>query len=106
MRCEIIRCDTCNKEHNAQDILPREWIATKQREGYCDEEDHHFCSKPCLIKWASIGIAACDVEIMVDVIKKNGDIAQRERERKHPKYNPFCNDVIRDSQGNEIGRAK
>jgi hypothetical protein len=52
MRCEIIRCDTCNKEHNAQDILPREWVATKQREGYCDEEEHHFCSKTCLIKWS------------------------------------------------------
>lgn len=83
MRSEIIRCDTCNKEHDAQYCLPAEWIMTTQRGKYMEEgDDMHFCSKTCLIKWASIGIAACDVDIMVDVIRTNGALAKQEREKR------------------------
>ena len=104
MRAEIIRCDTCTKEHNAEYYLPREWVVTKQRVEFEGEEEKHFCSKTCLIKWASIGIATCDVPIMIDAIQKNGETAKREREKKNAKL--FCNDIIRDAQGNEIARAK
>jgi hypothetical protein len=103
MRAEIIRCDTCTKEHNAEYVLPKAWVTAKQVDGY-SEEEHHFCSKTCLIKWASIGIATCDVEIMVDVIRTNGHMAKQEREQKYG--SPFCNDIIRDAEGNEIARAK
>lgn len=73
MRQELIRCDACKKEHDAQYMLPAEWITTEQTDRYNgDDMTHHFCSKTCLIKWASIGIATCDVEIMVDAIRING----------------------------------
>ena len=77
MRAEIIRCDTCTKEHNAEYTLLPEWITTKQT----DDEEKHFCSKTCLIKWASIGIASCDIDIMLDAMKKNCEAAKREREQ-------------------------
>lgn len=55
MRYEAIRCDTCNKEHDPQYYLPKEWIVTKQRDQHGCDEEKHFCSKTCLIKWASEG---------------------------------------------------
>lgn len=61
MRSEIIRCDTCTKEHDAQYYLPKDWITTTQRGKYMEEgDDQHFCSKTCLIKWASIGASAAN----------------------------------------------
>jgi hypothetical protein len=54
MRVEIIRCDTCKKEHNTEYVLPPDWITTTQtpRGQYGNEEVKHFCSTGCLIKWA------------------------------------------------------
>lgn len=84
MRSEIIRCDTCTKERNAEYVLPKEWVTTEQTDRYDGENmTHHFCSKTCLIKWASIGIATCDVEIMVDAIRTNGTLTGKEREQNH-----------------------
>jgi hypothetical protein len=83
MRSEIIRCDTCTKEHNAEYVLPEPWVEIVKRDGFGNDESMHFCSKTCLIKWASIGIATCDVEIMVDVIRTNGTITGKEREEKY-----------------------
>ncbi len=53
MRVEFIQCDVCEKQHDAQYVLPPEWIRTIQRTRYDLEEEHQFCSKTCLIKWAS-----------------------------------------------------
>jgi len=53
MRVEFIQCDVCEKKHDAQYMLPADWIRTIQRTNYGLEEEHHFCSKVCLIKWAS-----------------------------------------------------
>jgi len=53
MRSEIIRCDVCKKEHDAQYKLPFEWIATTQNTRNDQEVGHHFCGKPCLAKWAT-----------------------------------------------------
>jgi hypothetical protein len=55
MRAEIIRCDTCAKEHDAIYKLPVAWIETRQRDTFDNEEEHHCCSKACLISWASNG---------------------------------------------------
>ncbi len=52
MRIEVIRCDVCKKEHDAQYMLPREWIKTIQNTADYTQEEKHFCSKKCLIKWA------------------------------------------------------
>lgn len=52
MRAEIIRCDTCAKEHDATYKLPIDWIETKQRDGFDNEEEHHYCSIVCLATWA------------------------------------------------------
>ena len=54
MRVEFIQCDVCEKKHDAEYVLPPEWVTTVQRNRYQLEEEHHFCSKVCLIKWASI----------------------------------------------------
>lgn len=96
MRAEIIRCDTCTKEHDARYVLPNEWAEIRKSDGFGSDESMHFCSKTCLIKWAIIGIAACDVEI----------IAKLGQEQKYRKHKPFCNEVIRDAEGNEIAIAK
>jgi hypothetical protein len=53
MRVEFIQCDVCEKKHDAQYELPTDWIRTIVRTRYGLEEEHHFCSKACLIKWAS-----------------------------------------------------
>jgi len=53
MRIEYIQCDVCEKKHDAQYLLPSEWIRTIQNTRYEIEEEHHFCSKACLIIWAS-----------------------------------------------------
>lgn len=56
MRIEVIRCDTCNKEHDALYVLPpHEWLRVVQtaQSQYGNEEEKHFCSKACLISWAS-----------------------------------------------------
>ena len=53
MRVEFIQCDVCEKKHDAEYVLPPEWITTVQHNRYQLEEEHHFCSKVCLIKWAS-----------------------------------------------------
>jgi hypothetical protein len=53
MRAEIIRCDTCIKEHDAQYYLPKEWITTKQRDQHDCDIEQHFCSKECLVSWAT-----------------------------------------------------
>lgn len=87
MRSEIIKCDTCTKEHDAQYVLPNEWVEIRKRDGFGNDESMHFCSKTCLIKWASIGIATCDVEIMVDAIRTQGHTAKQEREQKYGKPN-------------------
>ena len=54
MRVEFIQCDVCEKKHDAQYELPPQWIRTVQHTSYYGaEEEHHFCSKVCLVKWAS-----------------------------------------------------
>jgi hypothetical protein len=53
MRVEVIQCDVCEKKHDAQYELPHEWVRTVQRTHYGLDEEHHFCSKTCLITWAS-----------------------------------------------------
>lgn len=53
MRQEIIRCDTCKKEHDAQYMLPDEWIVISKADGFGNDESMHFCSKSCLITWAN-----------------------------------------------------
>ena len=52
MRIEVIRCDVCHKEHDAQYMLPTDWIRTIQRVRFDDDEEKHFCSLRCLIQWA------------------------------------------------------
>ncbi len=52
MRIEYIQCDVCEKKHDAAYMLPCEWIRTIQNTRY-EIEEHHFCSKACLIIWAS-----------------------------------------------------
>lgn len=52
MRAEIIRCDACNKEHNATYKIPVDWIETRQRDNFDNEEEHHFCSESCLSLWS------------------------------------------------------
>ncbi len=53
MRSEIIRCDVCKKEHDAQYVLPTDWITTIQNARHELKEEKHFCSKVCLVKWAT-----------------------------------------------------
>ncbi len=53
MRVEFIQCDVCEKKHDAEYVLPPEWVTTVQHNHYQLEEEHHFCSKVCLVKWAS-----------------------------------------------------
>jgi hypothetical protein len=58
MRVEVIKCDMCKKEHDTQYYIPAEWITMTQRGKYNDGDDQHFCSKACLITWASEGDVA------------------------------------------------
>ena len=52
MRVERIVCDVCKKEHNAEYLLPYEWIrAFQRRDSYGEENEQHFCSKACLNTW-------------------------------------------------------
>ena len=51
MRSEIIRCDTCTKEHDAQYYLPAEWQTITGRGKYNEGDDQHFCSLKCLKDW-------------------------------------------------------
>ena len=52
MRLEIIRCDECKKEHDAQYELPAEWLRVKRGSSYFGtEEELHFCSLDCLFNW-------------------------------------------------------
>lgn len=51
MRAEIIRCDTCTKEHDAQYCLPAEWVTITGRGKYNEGDDQHFCSLKCLQEW-------------------------------------------------------
>jgi len=53
MRQEIIKCDTCGTIHDAQYVLPSEWITTRQITRYQLEEERHFCSRACLVTWAT-----------------------------------------------------
>jgi hypothetical protein len=53
MRIELIRCEICKKEHDAQYELPFDWITTTQYTSYHLTEEKHFCSKSCLVKWAT-----------------------------------------------------
>jgi hypothetical protein len=57
MRVELIQCDVCETKQDITKIkvLPFEWITTVQHKRYDVEvpEEHHFCSKACLIEWAS-----------------------------------------------------
>lgn len=54
MRREIILCEICKQEHDAQYKLPNEWITTTQNTSYGGEEEKHFCSTICLVKWSGI----------------------------------------------------
>ena len=55
MRVEFIQCDMCEKKHDAEYVLPREWIRTIQNTSYDGvlQEECHFCSRVCLVKWAA-----------------------------------------------------
>ncbi len=53
MRSNVIRCDICKKEHDAEYMLPPDWVTTIQNTIYQTQEEHHFCGKPCLVKWAA-----------------------------------------------------
>lgn len=61
MRIEAIRCDMCKKEHDAQYVLPPEWIQTIQNTNYGTQEEHHFCSRACLLRWARADVTANDI---------------------------------------------
>ena len=53
MRIEVIKCDECKKEWDAQYVLPREWVTLKQgSDMYGGSEERHLCSTECLITWA------------------------------------------------------
>lgn len=52
MRIEVIKCDECKKEHDAQYMLSREWVMLKQSDGFGSYEERHVCSTECLIAWA------------------------------------------------------
>lgn len=54
MRREIIQCEICEQEHDAQYELPKEWITTKQTGYPGNDIEQHFCSKTCLAKWTGI----------------------------------------------------
>jgi hypothetical protein len=54
VRREIIQCEICKKEHDAQYVLPKEWITTKQTDYPGNDIEQHFCSKTCLAKWTGI----------------------------------------------------
>jgi hypothetical protein len=55
MKSEIIKCDTCNKEQSTF-VLPIEWMeVTHPNYEKNDGREKHFCSKECLIEWASEG---------------------------------------------------
>ncbi len=58
MRVELIKCETCNKEHNLQYCLPAEWVTITQRGKFNEGEDQHFCSNVCLVKWATEWVEA------------------------------------------------
>lgn len=64
MRLDIIRCDVCKKEHDAQYVLPPEWYELKQGDVFGNQEERHFCSVKCLMKWAN------DRGIQVEVIEE------------------------------------
>lgn len=51
MRREIIQCEICKKEHDAQYELPKEWITTKQTGYPGNDIEQHFCSRACIAKW-------------------------------------------------------
>ena len=52
MRREVILCDRCKKEHDAQYELPAEWLRVKRGSSYFGtEEELHFCSLSCLEMW-------------------------------------------------------
>ena len=54
MRKEVITCDQCRKEHDAQYCLPNEWIRTVRLEHpYQLEVERHFCSLACLFDWTA-----------------------------------------------------
>ena len=52
MRVEVIRCDVCKKEHNAEYVLPREWVTLKVGDGFGLDKEFHLCSVACLMEWA------------------------------------------------------
>jgi hypothetical protein len=54
MRSNSIKCDVCKKEHDAEYMLPSEWVTTTQNTIHGTQEEHHFCGKtPCLVAWAT-----------------------------------------------------
>jgi hypothetical protein len=85
MRAEIVRCDTCTKDWDAQYCLPDDWVTITGRGKYIEGDDQHFCSKICLIKWASIGIASVDVDVVVNAVRNNGETARLEYELNQAK---------------------
>lgn len=68
MRIEVIRCDMCKKEHDAQYVLPFEWIRTIQITHYGVEEEHHFCSALCCHRWTGETLSA-EYELPDEAVK-------------------------------------
>lgn len=58
MRIEVIRCDICKREHDAQYILSPEWLTVIQSTKHGTQQEQHFCSHSCLITWARSSLTA------------------------------------------------
>lgn len=54
MRIELIRCEVCKKDHDAQRTLSAGWITVTQSIGQGGVKEKHFCSEKCfcLMMWA------------------------------------------------------
>lgn len=53
MRLEVIQCDICKKQHDAEYQLPTQWTRTLHYDKHGTEQEKHFCSKACLIAGAN-----------------------------------------------------
>lgn len=72
VRLEIIRCDVCKKEHDAEYMLPPDWITTKQNTSHGTEEEKHFCGSTCLGEWAKASLPASQTKTRRFALSCNG----------------------------------
>lgn len=48
------------KSRNAEYVLPEPWVEIVKRDGFGNDESMHFCSKNCLVEWATKGEVALE----------------------------------------------